>query len=255
MHRFYLAPDLAQGPTLTLTGSEAHHARRVLRLQPGERVIVLDGAGIEVLCEVRDLRPAGVTLAALQREVVPPMPCRITLVQAVPKGKTFDAIVQKATELGVSRIVPLLTERVNVRLTSDHSGKKADKWRLTAIEAIKQCGCAWLPSIQEPMALRDYLECGEKVDLALLASLQGDGRHPREWLDGFRAEHQALPESVALWIGPEGDFTSTEVKAILASGARPITLGRWILRSETAAIYCLSFLNYELHAPRPDGVR
>ncbi len=172
----------------------------------------------------------------------------MTLLQAIPRGKTFDTIVQKAAELGVSRVVPVLSERVVTQLHDDRAEHKIEKWQTAAIEAIKQCGSAWLPRIDVPLAPKAFLGQGEKFDLPLVASLQDDRRHPREWFQKFHAEHQQSPQTVCVWVGPEGDFTPAELNAIKGAGALPISLGRLVLRSETAAVYCLSVLNYELQA-------
>jgi RsmE family RNA methyltransferase len=186
MHRFYLPPAASQNSRLTLTDQEAHHAVNVLRVREHERVVVLNGAGDEFLCEV----------------------------------------------------------------LSDNADSKVEKWEATAIESIKQCGSAWLPRIEPPLTPQAFLARNEKNELTLIASLQGDSRHPRDRFNSFLKEHQFLPESVFVWIGPEGDFTPAEINAIRAAGALPITLGPLVLRSETAAIYCLSVINYELQSPR-----
>ena len=172
------------------------------------------------------------------------------LLQALPKGKLLEAIIQKATELGVFRIVPLLSERVVAKLDSREAQHKAEKWRAVAIESIKQCGSGWLPQIEPPMTPQQFLaRKGEKFDLALLASLQSDAKHPRECFRNLLGEQRSRPKSVCIWIGPEGDFSPAESAAIKSGGALPITLGPLVLRTETAAIYCLSILNYELGAP------
>ena len=162
----------------------------------------------------------------------------------------METIVQKATELGAHRIVPILSERVVAHLDNDTSETKAEKWELTAIEAIKQSGSPWLPRIEKPITLKDFIARGEKFELPLIASLRSDTRHPRELFEGFIGERGRLPKTVCIWVGPEGDFTPAEMAEIRTAGAWPITLGRLILRSETAALYCLSILNYELQSPR-----
>jgi 16S rRNA (uracil1498-N3)-methyltransferase len=246
MHRFYLPPDQCQGPTLRLSRKDSHHAVRVLRLREGERVAVLDGVGNEYLGEVRTAARTSVTLALLQKNSLPPLPYQLTLLQAVPKGKTMDSIVQKATELGAFRIVPLLSERSTVQLPEDERLPKSDKWRATAVEAIKQCGSPWLPQIASATTPREVIARGERFELSLIASLQNDRRHPRQYFQSFQADRGRLPLSVAVWVGPEGDFTPAELNGIKTAGALPITLGPLILRSETAAVYCLSVISYEL---------
>jgi 16S rRNA (uracil1498-N3)-methyltransferase len=247
MHRFYLPPASTRGDSLRLDGREAHHALHVLRLQRGDLVTVLDGVGNEFLCAVETSSRHAVTLSVSLKNFTPPLPCSITLLQAVPRGKIIESIIQKAVELGARRIVPLLTERVVTQLDAEDAAVKREKWQQVAIEAIKQCGAAWLPQIEAPMTTERYLARKEKFDLSLVGSLQKERRHPRECFREFQAQHGRLPQSVGVWIGPEGDFTPEELEAIQASGALPISLGRLVLRVETAAIYCLSFLNYELN--------
>jgi 16S rRNA (uracil1498-N3)-methyltransferase len=271
MHRFYLPPERCAGAALRLDGREAHHALHVLRVKRGELVAVLDGVGNEFLCAVENSSRQAVTLSVSLKNFTPPPPCSITLLQAVPKGKIIESIIQKAAELGVHRLVPLLTERVVTRLGDEDSASKREKWQQVAIEAIKQCGAVWLPKIEAPTTIEKFLaphrsggrqtagfveenkKCGSlpeaaaptHFELALVGSLQSDRRHPRECFREFQAKHGRLPQSIGVWIGPEGDFTMDELKAIKAGGALPISLGRLVLRVETAAIYCLSILNYE----------
>jgi 16S rRNA (uracil1498-N3)-methyltransferase len=249
MHRFYLPPPQCQGPTLTLTGAEAHHALDVLRIKIGQPVVILDGAGREFSCAVRAVDRKVVTLAVGQTHFSPAPPCRVTLVQAVPKGKLLETIIQKATELGAFRIIPLLSERVATRLENQAVQHKAEKWRQTAVEAIKQCGQRWLPQVEAPVTLPDLLARGESFDLSLVGSLQRDARHPREYFRSFQIDAKGRPATIRLWIGPEGDFTDSELSAIRNTGGRPISLGPLVLRSDTAALYALSIVNYELQVP------
>lgn len=246
MHRFYLPPGESKTGPLTLAGREAHHALHVLRVRPGDQVTILDGAGREMVCAVENFDRDKLQLAVLKTKTIPAPPCPITLLQAVPKGKIIESIIQKATELGAARIVPLLTERVVMDLDEKHAGRKAEKWQQVAIEAIKQCGTAWLPRVEAPMTPAEFLERNEAFELPLVASLQSGAQHPRNFFQQFAAQHGRKPKSACIWIGPEGDFTPQEVEAITSAGALPVTLGKLVLRVETAAIYCLSFLNYEL---------
>lgn len=249
MHRFHLPPEECQSPTLTLTEREAHHALHVVRLRRGERVSVLDGTGHEFLCEVRDAARESVTLAVLHKNHIAPLPYHVTLLQAMTKGKAFETVIQKATELGAFRVVPLITERVVNQPDEEAAAGKVEKWRFIAIDSIKQCGSAWLPHIEAPILLKAFLAHHERFELLLVASLQSDRHHLREVLDDFRIEHGRLPKSVGVFVGPEGDFTPVEMDAIKQGGALPVTLGPLVLRSDTAAVYALSVLNYELQAP------
>jgi 16S rRNA (uracil1498-N3)-methyltransferase len=243
MHRFYLPPESCKGDELFLTGSEAHHAMHVLRVRRGQSITVLDGVGHEFLCDVQQSDRDKIQLCVRERKTAAGPPCSITLLQALPKGKLFEAIVQKATELGAVRIVPLLSERVVVHVDKKEAVRKAAKWQLVALEAIKQCGAAWLPRVEIPMTPKEFLARKESVELGLVGSLQPEAKHPREYL-----RNRTQPKSAAIWIGPEGDFTPAELEAIKSTGAHPVTLGPLVLRTETAAIYCLSIVNYELSA-------
>jgi len=251
MPRFYLPPEQCANPPLFLTGREAHHAIHVLRLRRDDEVTVLNGAGAEFRCEVQEYDRDKVKLAVTQKISAPPLPCQITLLQALPKGKIIESIIQKATELGAFRIVPLLSERVAAaQLEAKALRHKTDKWRLVAIEAIKQCGSAWLPEIESPVTPNQFLARHEIFELPLIAPLQSDSRHPREYFRAFHAKIERRPRSISIWVGPEGDFTREEVASVASSGALQISLGRLVLRTETAAIYCLSILNYEISSPQ-----
>jgi 16S rRNA (uracil1498-N3)-methyltransferase len=248
MHRFYLPPGRCRGDALTLDGSEAHHATRVLRTHAGERVQVLDGVGQTLDCEVVQSAGKSLSLKVLERKRAAAPPSTITLLQAIPKGKVIESIIQKATELGVSRVVPIVSERVISQMDSDDAQSKAAKWQHVAIEAIKQCGSPWLPKVEAPVALDVVLARREEFELSMVGCLEPDSRQPREYFDRFFAEHRRGPASVGIWIGPEGDFAPAEYAAIKSSGTLPVTLGRLVLRVETAATYGLSIINYELQA-------
>ncbi|HLH55105.1 MAG TPA: RsmE family RNA methyltransferase, partial [Verrucomicrobiae bacterium] len=160
-------------------------------------------------------------------------------------GKLFDSIIQKATELGVWRIVPLLTERTVSKIESGEKEQKLEKWNQVAIESIKQCGSPWLPKIEMPCTIKEFLEIQSKIDLRMVGSLENERRHPRKCFEEFARKNGKLPHSISVAIGPEGDFTPEELQVLKLAGAQPITLGNLVLRTETAAMYCLSIINYE----------
>ena len=214
MPRFHLPPAECKTGPLILAGREAHHALHVLRVRKGDKITILDGAGREFLCAVENFDRDKIQLAIVETKMVPAPPCPVTLLQAVPKGKIIESIIQKATELGVARIVPLLTERVVMDLDGQHAARKAEKWQQVAIEAIKQCGAAWLPRVESPVTPKEFLARTEKFDLPLIASLQPGAQHPRKCFTEFESQHGRKPQSACVWIGPEGDFTAEEVAAI-----------------------------------------
>jgi 16S rRNA (uracil1498-N3)-methyltransferase len=246
MHRFYIPPENWNPDNLVLSGTETHHCTEVLRLSPGKRIVVFDGRGAEATAEIVHAGKREVTLRTVLTGRSPKLPCHLTLAQAVPKGKTMDLIVQKAVELGAAAIVPLLSERVVRQLEGSDAEKKSDKWQTIAIEAAKQCGQNWLPQIAPPVTPRDFFTSAPSAELPLIASLQPGARPFREVLRDFRDEHGRPPASALILIGPEGDFTPAETGLALAQGCRPVSLGPIVLRTETAALYSLSVLAYEL---------
>lgn len=246
MHRFFLTPEQWQADALVLTGSEAHHCRDVLRLKTGDKVVLFDGRGRELTAEVTSAEGSQVQLRKLHEAQTPPLRCRITLGQAIPKGKNMDLIVQKAVEIGAAEIAPILSDRTVVRLDEESAASKQAKWQTIAIEAAKQCGQNWLPQVQTPQTLAQFFREHRRFDLQLIGSLQSDAVHLKKILAEYLAEHGDRPASVLMLVGPEGDFTPAELSLARSQGCRPITLGPIVLRVETASIYCLSILSYEL---------
>lgn len=246
MHRFYLPPEQWHPEALILTGSEAHHCRDVLRLKPGDKVVVFDGRGRELTAEITSAGASLIQLRKLHEAQTPPLRCRITLGQAIPKGKNMDLIVQKAVEIGAGEIAPILSDRTVVRLDEESATSKQTKWQTVAIEAAKQCGQNWLPRVQTPQTLSQFFQEHRRFDLQLIGSLQSDAVHLKKILSEYSAEHGDRPASVLMLVGPEGDFTPAELSLARSQGCRPITLGPIVLRVETASIYCLSVLSYEL---------
>jgi 16S rRNA (uracil1498-N3)-methyltransferase len=248
VHRFYIAPSHWNPEALELVGAEAHHARDVLRLKSGTRVALFNGRGHEITAEVAEVKRGHISLRKLHEARTRPFRCHITLAQAIPKGKNMDLIVQKAVEIGAAEIVPLISERTIIHIEPDEAAQKQMKWQNIAIEAAKQCGQNWLPDVLRPQRPRDFFQPTAAADLQLIGSLQSDARHLKTVLADYDREHSARPRSVLICIGPEGDFTPAELNLARSHGCQPITLGPIILRVETAAIYCLSVLSYELLA-------
>jgi 16S rRNA (uracil1498-N3)-methyltransferase len=246
MHRFYISPENWNPDVLSLSGAEAHHARDVLRMKRGDRAVLFNGRGREITAEIVDLSGDEVHFHRLQETETPPFRCRITLGQAVPKGKNMDLIVQKAVEIGAAEIAPLISERTIVDLDKKEAEQKKAKWQQIAIEAAKQCGQNWLPQVHPPRKLKDFFSDAGSFDLRLIGSLQPDAIHLKKILADYTDQHRDRPRNVLMLVGPEGDFTPAELGLAKTNGCLPITLGPIILRVETAAIYCLSVLSYEL---------
>jgi 16S rRNA (uracil1498-N3)-methyltransferase len=246
MHRFYIAPENWQSDSPLLTGSEAHHCRNVLRLEPGDKVVLFDGRGREFTAEITSTDAAEIRLRKLHEAQTAPLRCRITLGQAIPKGKNMDLIVQKAAEIGAAEIAPIISDRTVVRLDEESAASKQSKWQTVAIEAAKQCGQNWLPRVHVPQTMAQFFHQPRRFDLQLIGSLQSDAVYLKKILAEYSAEHGDRPTSVLILVGPEGDFTPAELSLARSHGCRPITLGPIVLRVETASIYCLSILSYEL---------
>jgi 16S rRNA (uracil1498-N3)-methyltransferase len=260
MHRFYVTPEEWNPHIPALRGAEAHHARDVLRMNRGEKLVLFNGCGREMTAEITDLTAAEIRLRKLHEAETPPLRCRIVLGQAVPKGKSMELIVQKAVEIGAAEIAPIISDRTIVQVDSETAAQKQARWREIAIEAAKQCGQNWLPRVHAPRKLSQFFEvteagllatpkpseAGSPGGLRLIGSLQPDAQHLKKILADYLGEHRERPRNVLMLIGPEGDFTPAELALARRHWCRPITLGPIILRVETAAIYCLSVLSYEL---------
>jgi 16S rRNA (uracil1498-N3)-methyltransferase len=237
--RFYLPPSDWQAAALT--GDEARHISQVLRVKPGETITVFDGCGRRAAAEVLTVSRDHVSLQIGDSLTPPPPMPAITLAQAIPKGKNMDLIVQKAVELGVAAIQPLVTKNTVVQPGEG----KSDKWRRNALEACKQCGQDTLPHIADPLPFERWLASSAGVPpaaghLRLIASLAPGAKPLREIL----CAHPGTAEATLL-VGPEGDFTPEETTAALDAGFIPVSLGEIVLRVETATLFCLSALRYE----------
>lgn len=247
MHRFYISPENWDPRAFALRGSEAHHARDVLRSRVGEKLVLFNGQGREITAEIVDLGDDEIVLRKLHEAETPPLRCRIVLGQAIPKGKNMELIVQKAVEIGAAEIAPIMSDRTIVQVDPETAAQKQSKWQQVAIEAAKQCGQNWLPRVHTPRKLGDFFSAAEgSFDLRLIGSLQPDAQQLKKILADYSHEQGDHPRSVLMLIGPEGDFTPAELALARRHGCLPITLGPIILRVETAAIYCLSILSYEL---------
>lgn len=244
--RVFCAPAQAEPAEILLSDDESHHLVTVNRARPGDTVTAFDGRGSEWICTLKeaDRRAARLEVRFSQRAKA--LPYSITLGQALPKGGFMDAIVRKSTELGAARIVPLESERTQVHLEGDRTDRKIDKWQAAALEAAKQCGNPWLPEIAPLQEAAAFMEKAQGYDLKLIASLQPDARSLKGVLAAFRSARGRAPRDVLWLVGPEGDFTPAELSRARSSGFEPITLGPLVLRCETAAVYAISVLSYEL---------
>ncbi len=246
MHRCYLPGMNPEAPCLVVEGEEARHALKVMRLRVGECCELFDGAGHALRARITAVSGSS-SMQLVVEEVLPPMPpvAGITLALAIPKGTNMDLIVQKAVEMGVSRIVPLITERTIVRLDAAQAEAKAAKWQRTVLEACKQCGVNTLPVVEAPQSYARFLSRTDMPQLRLQCAIVPEARPLREVLEAGRA---AGAGQVALLIGPEGDFSPSEYEAGRVAGYVPVSLGPIILRVETAVFLAVAAARYALDA-------
>lgn len=242
MHRCYVEAKQWTDTGVRLSAEEIHYLRDVLRVRDGEPVAVFDGRGREAEACVSLTESSGALKLTELRKLPPRAPrIAITLLQAIPKGTRMDWIVEKATELGVSRIVPLLTERVVQRFDAGQRRTKAQRWQRIALSAARQCRTPIVPEVLDVTDLAGALALCRGAAPFLVGSLQPSARPLKEAL-------RAKPAGrAALLIGPEGDLTEAELGTAIEAGAEPVSFGSLVLRVETAALYGLSVVAYELN--------
>lgn len=237
LDRFFCCP-MPSGDVALLEGTEAHHLSRVLRKTKGERIEIFDGDGHFALAEIEAVEKKSVELKVLERGVSPPPLGQVVLASAVPKGDRFRWLVEKAVELGVDRLVPLITERSVVK---PGEGKR-EKVEQAVIEASKQCRRNYLMEVADPKPWPVFLkECLAQNDLTFMA--HPEGAHLR---DVFPAR---FPDRIIFIVGPEGGFTDEEIREATQAGAIPVGLGPNILRIETAALTLAAFAAMQRVSP------
>jgi 16S rRNA (uracil1498-N3)-methyltransferase len=228
---------------MILTGDEARHLTKVLRAEPGQEVEVTDGQGRVAETEIVRLDRDEAELVVRQQIRVPEPSVRLGLVQALPREQKLDYVIQKATELGVRDLYPVEADRSVARVRPGKEEAKQDRWTRIAINAIKQCRSPWLPEVHPVAGLDAILDSLAGETLLIACSLEPDAMPLPALLDALP---EPLPTSIACLVGPEGDWTARELAALRNAGARRVSLGSLVLRSETASLYCLSVLHYSL---------
>ncbi len=244
MQRCYIKPDnWGGGGTLELDATEQHHLLHVLRLAAGTPVMAFDGQGREAETRLRyDTATHAACLEVIQMQTAEHAVRKIDwiLVPAIIKGCRMDGLIEKATELGATRIIPIQTDRCVVRLEAQQAAKKLERWQRIAVSAAKQCGTAQLPVFEPVTDLAGALQALQLQDTTILqGSLQGA---PAPIAGVVRASLAQGMTRMAILTGPEGDFTPAEYAASAEAGCIPVSLGKRILRAETATIYALSVM-------------
>ncbi|HQA60249.1 MAG: 16S rRNA (uracil(1498)-N(3))-methyltransferase [Tepidanaerobacteraceae bacterium] len=244
MPRLFVFEKLAIGDEIVIAGEEAHHIIRVLRLGPGHSVSISDGKSVESLGVISDIdiRDTKIKIRILDQNKSKETKPFITLLQALPKGEKFDWIIQKSTELGVSKIIPVITQRTIVNILPSKLERRMERWNKIAIEAAKQSLRMDIPQIGELSTFDASLREVEKHHLSIIPWEQEKELSIRKALKSI----DGTVTKVAVFIGPEGGFSPEEVKKAKEMGAVSVSLGPRILRTETAAIAVCSILMYEL---------
>ncbi len=238
--RFFIDPAQIKDGLARITGPDVNHITRVLRLGRGDTVVVLDGGGKSYEAEVQDPGRDEV-VCRVKRELLttPACPVKVTLVQGIPKGDKMDLIIQKGTELGVSRVIPLICRRSVLKADTGRMLRKVERWRRIAMEAAKQCRRPDVPGVGEAVELGRLLAGLPEKCLKLMPWEEERQVSLKEVLDKNNAG-----EEIYVFIGPEGGFTSGEVEQARVSAVRPVTLGPRILRTETAGMAVLAMVLY-----------
>jgi 16S rRNA (uracil1498-N3)-methyltransferase len=249
IHTFAEQAAWEQNP-VPLGAEASRHLSRVLRVRPGQSVTLFDGTGRCAKAEVVQSAPQQVSVKILCQWELPPPKTEITLIQALPKGAKLDLILQKAVELGCSRIIPLQSARCVTRVDETDAMKKKKRWERIMLSAAEQCGAGRLPNVSTVQSFEELLPGLSAFDCVLMGALEDPVQGLHEALNDFR---QAGLRRIAMLIGPEGDFSEAETEALRRAGVQGVTFGPHILRTETAALFALSVLSYELIGSRDDS--
>ncbi|MDE6903010.1 MAG: 16S rRNA (uracil(1498)-N(3))-methyltransferase [Lachnospiraceae bacterium] len=246
MYQFFVEPGQIQGRRIIITGSDVNHIRNVLRMKPGEEIAVSNGTdgreyrcGIEsftedeVICSLRFVKEDGVEL-----------PSRIHLFQGLPKADKMELIVQKAVELGAYEVIPVAARRCVVRLDEKKASSRISRWQGIAEAAAKQSRRGIIPQVHPVMNMREAVAYARTMEVKLIPyELAENMGHTKEVLGAVKPG-----TDIAVFIGPEGGFEQEEIELAMAAGIEPVTLGRRILRTETAGLTVLSWLMYHLES-------
>lgn len=244
MYQFFVEPCQIQGKSIVITGGDVNHIRNVLRMKPGEEISVSNGAdgkeyrcGItaleedRILCELRFIKEDGIEL-----------PSRVHLFQGLPKGDKMELIVQKLVELGAYEIIPVAMKRCVVKLDAKKAKARQERWQAIAEAAAKQSRRGVIPQVSPVLTFEQALQKASSMEVKLLPYELASGmERTRERIEGIKGG-----EDIAVFIGPEGGFEDDEVRKAMEAGAEPITLGKRILRTETAGLTVMAWILYRL---------
>ena len=245
MHHFFVNPEQVEDGLIRITGSDVNHIKNVLRIRQGEEMLVSDGTGRDYLCQAEEIAGQEVTVRILETEEEGrELPSRIWLFQGLPKSDKMEMIIQKAVELGAEAIVPVATRNAVVKLDGKKEASKRARWQAIAESAAKQSKRSRIPQVLGLMSLKEAFSYVTKEGFSLKLI-------PYEGEQGMEGAKKALGQvgpgqQIAVFIGPEGGFDEDEIKQALELGILPVSLGKRILRTETAGLAILSVLMMKL---------
>lgn len=244
MYQFFVEPSQIQGNRIVITGSDVNHIKNVLRMKAGDEIAVSNGmdgkeyrCGIEaftedeIVCGLRFVKEDGVEL-----------PSKIYLFQGLPKADKMELIIQKAVELGAFEVIPVAAKRCVVRLDEKKAASKISRWQGIAEAAAKQSKRAVIPKVHPVLSMKEAVAYAQNMDVKLIPYELAEGmQHTKQMIEAVKPE-----QSIAVFIGPEGGFEESEIQMAREAGIEPVTLGRRILRTETAGFTVISWLMYQL---------
>lgn len=241
MHRFFVKTNQISDSIICITGIDVNHIKNVLRMQTGDEIIVSDGEGLEYVCVVAEIDEAEVLVKIVDaKKAGQELGSKIYLFQGLPKSDKMELIIQKAVELGVFEIVPVAMSRCVVKLDEKKATSKVKRWQGVAESAAKQAGRMIIPQVNKVCSFNEALNIAKDLDVCLMPyELAEDMSKTKAILNSIN-----VGQSIGVFIGPEGGFAETEVDKAKENLVTPITLGKRILRTETAGITTLSILMF-----------
>lgn len=245
MYHFFVKPEQIGQQEIRITGTDVNHMKNVLRMKPGEQVLISNGIDRDYHCEIAAITPEEVTARILSvDEEGTELPAKLYLFQGLPKSDKMELIIQKAVELGVYQVIPVMTKRAVVKLDAKKEEAKVKRWNSIAESAAKQSKRMIIPEVTGVMTLWEAFAFAKDLDVNLIPFEHAKG------MAGTKRELERIKPgmSVGIFIGPEGGFEDAEIEAASAVDIRPVTLGKRILRTETAGLAILSVLMFQLES-------
>ena len=248
MNRFFVKPEQISDKKIILEGTDVNHIKNVLRLQENDKIIICDGQGREFDCIIVNINCNNIITEIISmKESNSELKSKVILFQGMPKKDKMELIIQKAVELGVYEIIPVITKRTIVKLDKKKEKNKLARWNKISESAAKQARRGIIPKVKEPLTIQRAFEVASEFDLVIIPyELANNMKHTKEIISELNANTTKTIRKIGIFIGPEGGFDDTEIEEALKRGYLTITLGKRILRTETAGLTILSIIMYNL---------